>query len=125
MLGRYPIYAVLLSTDLDETRDFYHGKLGLEIISDTDRAIVFRSGDTQISVTKSTTGTADTQTQAGWRVDDVASEVADLRSRGVEVQEYDTPGLKTVDGIADIGFALAAWIVDPHGNALSVLQPKS
>jgi hypothetical protein len=36
-------------------------------------------------VTKSTTGTADEQTQAGWRVDDLAAELAELRSRGVEL----------------------------------------
>jgi hypothetical protein len=42
----------------------------------------------------------------------------------VAVQDYDMPGLKTVDGIADMGFALMAWIIDPHGNALRILQPK-
>ena len=54
--------------------------------------------------------------------DDLEAELRDLRARGVEIQEYDLPGLKTVDGIADIGFARAAWIVDPHGNALGILQ---
>ena len=34
------------------------------------------------------------------------------------------PGLKTVNGIADIGFAQAAWIVDPHGNAPGILERK-
>ena len=75
-------------------------------------------------VTKSTTGTADEQTQAGWRVDDLAAELTELRSRGVAIQEYDMPGLKTVDGVADVGFALIAWIVDPHGNALGITQMK-
>jgi hypothetical protein len=42
----------------------------------------------------------------------------------VAIQEYDMPGLKTTDGIADLGFARAAWIVDPHGNALGILQLK-
>jgi hypothetical protein len=75
-------------------------------------------------VTKSTVGTADEQTQAGWFVTDLESEIAELRSRGVQIQEYDTPDLRTVDGIADLGFATAAWIVDPHGNALGILQLK-
>ena len=57
-------------------------------------------------------------------MDDLESELRELRERGVEIQEYDLPGLKTVDGIADIGFARAAWIVDPHGNALGILQLK-
>jgi hypothetical protein len=57
-------------------------------------------------------------------MNDLAAEVAELRSRGVEVEHYDEPGLKTVDGVADVGFALAAWLVDPHGNSIRLLQLK-
>jgi hypothetical protein len=56
-------------------------------------------------------------------VDDVERAVADLRSRGVELEEYDVPGLKTVDGIAELGYERAAWFRDPDGNILSVGQP--
>jgi hypothetical protein len=40
------------------------------------------------------------------------------------VEDYDLPGLKTENGLADIGFALAAWIIDPGKNALGILQIK-
>jgi hypothetical protein len=73
---------------------------------------------------ESTTGTADTQTQAGWEVADLRAEVAELRSRGVVVEEYDMPGLKTQDGIADLGFAWAAWLVDSGKNALAIMEYK-
>jgi catechol 2,3-dioxygenase-like lactoylglutathione lyase family enzyme len=123
MLGEHPIYPVLLATDLAATRDFYHTKLGLEILTESEAAITFGcGGGTQLSVTKSTTGTADTQTQASWQVTDLQAEVADLRARGVKVEDYDLPGLKTENGIADIGFALAAWMIDPGKNALGILQ---
>ncbi len=125
MLGDHPIDVVLLATDLESSKEFYAGKLGLEILNDGDDAIVYKcGGDSQLAVTKSTVGTADEQTQAGWRVDDLAAELGELRSRGVEIQDYDTPELKTVDGVVDIGFALMAWIVDPHGNALAIMQLK-
>ncbi|HEU4910209.1 MAG TPA: VOC family protein [Propionibacteriaceae bacterium] len=125
MLGRHPIHPVLLATDLAAAKEFYHTQLGLEILSESDAAITLRcGGGTQLSVTKSTTGTADTQTQASWHVADLRAEVAELRSRGVKVENYDLPGLKTEDGIADIGFAWAAWIVDPGKNALGMLQIK-
>jgi catechol 2,3-dioxygenase-like lactoylglutathione lyase family enzyme len=125
MLGDHPIHPVLLATDLAAARDFYHDQLGLEILSESEAAITFRcGGGTQLSVTRSTTGTADTQTQASWHVSDVRAEVAELRSRGVRVEDYDLPGLQTHDGIADIGFAWAAWIIDPGGNALGILQVK-
>ena len=123
MLGDHPIDVVLLATDLESSKQFYAGKLGLEILNESQEAITYKcGGDSRLAVTKSTTGTADEQTQAGWRVDDLAAELAELRSRGVEIQEYDMPGLKTVDGVADLGFALVAWIVDPHRNALEIMQ---
>ena len=126
MLGDHPIHPVLLAKDLAAAREFYHDRLGLEILTEGDDAIVFQcGGGTHLDVTKSTVGTADEQTQASWQVQDLRAEVAELRSRGVEVQEYDTPGLKTEDGIADLGFAWMAWIIDPGGNALAIMQLKA
>ena len=125
MLGDHPIDVVLLATDLESSKEFYAGKLGLEILNESGEEITYKcGGDSRLTVTMSTTGTADEQTQAGWRVTDLATELAELRSRGVEIQEYDMPGLKTDDGVADLGFALMAWIVDPHRNALAILQLK-
>jgi catechol 2,3-dioxygenase-like lactoylglutathione lyase family enzyme len=125
MLGNHPITPVLLATDLAAAREFYHDKLGLQIVRENENAIVFRcGGGTHLDVTKSTTGTADQQTQAAWQVSDIRAELAELRARGIKVEDYDTPGLKTQDGIADIGFAWAAWIIDPATNALGILQIK-
>jgi catechol 2,3-dioxygenase-like lactoylglutathione lyase family enzyme len=125
MLGDHPIDVVLLATDLEESKQFYAGKLGLEILNEGEEEIIYKcGGDSQLAVTKSTIGTADEQTQAGWRVDDLGAELAELRSRGVEIQDYDIPGLKTTDGVVDLGFALMAWIVDPHKNALAIMQLK-
>jgi hypothetical protein len=55
-------------------------------------------------------------------VDDVRAAVAWLRSRGVTVTV--PPGLKTEDGIADVGFAWGVWIVDPAGNTMGIAQMK-
>ena len=126
MLGNSRVHPVLLATDLADTKAFYHDKLGLEILVENEDALEFRcGGETKLVVTKSTTGTADSQTQIGWEVDDLPAELADLRSRGVRIEEYDQPGLKTEEGIVDFGFAFMAWIVDPGRNALSILQYKA
>jgi catechol 2,3-dioxygenase-like lactoylglutathione lyase family enzyme len=125
MLGNHPIAPVLLATDLAAAREFYHGKLRLQIERENEHAIVFSCGSgTHLNVTKSTSGTADQQTQAAWQVRDIRAEMAELRARGVKIEDYDTPGLKTENGIADIGFAWAAWIIDPGTNALGILQIK-
>ena len=114
-----------MATDLAKARDFYHEKLGLEILVENEHAIEFRcGGGTKLVVTKSTTGTADSQTQIGWEVEDLRAELDELRSRGVTVEDYDLPGLKTENGIADVGFALMAWIIDPGKNALAIIERK-
>jgi catechol 2,3-dioxygenase-like lactoylglutathione lyase family enzyme len=124
MLGEYRIEPVLLAPDLQASRDFYAEKVGLEILHENERAVTFKCGDGLLTVSASTTGTADEQTQAAWRVDDLAVELAHLRSRGVTIMDYDTPELKTENGIVDTGDALHAWFVDPGGNTLGIDQYK-
>ena len=126
MLLDYPVFPILLSTDLEASRAFYRDTLGLEIIrEDPDDRIVFRcGGGTQLVVTRSTVGTSDTQTQMAWRVPDLQAALVDLRSRGVRIEEYSAPDPVTTDGIADMGHSWAAWFVDPSRNVLGVVQPK-
>jgi extradiol dioxygenase family protein len=125
MLADHPIDVMILATDLGVARQFYGERIGLEILLESDDFLTFRcGGDSRLVVTRRSTGTTESQPKASWRVSDVAAEVAELRSRGVEVEEYDEPGLKTVDGVADVGFAFVAWLVDPHGNSLGLLQFK-
>jgi len=123
MLGDHPVDVMLLAADLAVARKFYAGTLGLEVLLETEQFLTFRcGGDSRLVVTTSTTGTADAATKASWRVADLAAEVAQLRARGVDIQ--DLPELGTTGGIADIGFALAAWFTDPHHNSLGLLQLK-
>jgi catechol 2,3-dioxygenase-like lactoylglutathione lyase family enzyme len=121
----HPVFPILLSTDMPASRAFYHETLGLEIAADTDERIVVRcGGGSQIAISRSTTGTSDTQTQVAWRVPDIHAAVADLRARGVQIEEYEEPAPVTVDGVADMGHSWAAWFIDPSRNVLSVVQPK-
>lgn len=125
MLSDHPVFPILLSRDLAESRAFYEGRLGLELVTDKEDRQVFRAGGgTQVVLSLSTTGTADTQTQAVWMVPDIHAAVADLRARGVRIEEYEAPDPVTVDGIADMGDRLAAWFTDPHRNVLAVVQRK-
>jgi catechol 2,3-dioxygenase-like lactoylglutathione lyase family enzyme len=127
MLSDFPVFPILLSTDLDASRAFYHDTLGLEIArEDEGDRIVFRSGaGTQLALTLSTVGTSDSQTQIAWRVPDIRAAVADLRARGVRIEEYEAPDPVTTDGVADMGHSWAAWFLDPSRNVLAVVQPKS
>lgn len=125
MLRDSPLDVVLLATDLDVAKDFYGTMLGLPLIDESEHSLTFScGGGSRVLISKSSTGTADSQTQAQWRVQDLAAELADLRSRGVKFEEYDDPGFKTEEGIYDAGFALFGWITDPAKNSLALLQYK-
>jgi hypothetical protein len=53
-------------------------------------------------------------------VSDLDAEIAELRSRGVTFEEYESP--KTVNGVAQIGPARGAWMADPSGNVLGLRE---
>jgi catechol 2,3-dioxygenase-like lactoylglutathione lyase family enzyme len=125
MLGDHPVFPILLSTDMAASRTFYHDNLGLEIVAEDEERIFLRcGGGTQLIMSRSTVGTADTQTQVAWRVPDLPAALADLRARGVRIEEYDSPSPITLEGIADMGHSWAAWFSNPSRNVLSVIQPK-
>ena len=127
MLGDHLVFPILLARDLARSRAFYEGSLGLQVIREDPDRLVFRCGaGSQLVVTLSTTGTADTQTQAAWRVPDLRAELAELRARGVRIEAYTAPDPATdAEGIADMGHSWAAWIIDPDGNALGIVEPKA
>lgn len=125
MLAQHSIDVMLTAPDLGAVRQFYGDRVGLEVLVESDDFVTFRcGGDSRLVVTRTSAPTTEQTTKASWRVDDVAAEVAELRAHGVEVVDYDGPGLRTVNGVADVGFALSAWFVDPGGNTIGLLQFK-
>lgn len=63
-------------------------------------------------------------TLASFLVSDVDAAARDLKAKGIKFEDYDFPGLKTVDGIADMGGWKGGWFKDPDGNILAVGQLK-
>jgi len=116
--------------DLERARAFYAEKLGLEPIEERPGGLRYQCGTTFFGLFQSTGRPSGEHTQMGFEVDDVDSIVAELRRRGVEFEEIDAPGLRTVNGIADIegnypskGTAdRAAWFRDSEGNLLGIGQ---
>jgi catechol-2,3-dioxygenase len=125
MLAEHAIDVMLTAPDLGAVRQFYSERIGLDVLIESDDFVTFRcGGDSRLVVTRTTTPSTEQTTKASWRVADIAAEVANLRARGVEIAAYDGPSLRTVDGVADVGFALSAWFVDPGRNTIGLLQFK-
>ncbi len=119
------ITAMLAASDLGRALAWYKEKLGLEPFRVYDDELAtYRSGLTRLSVyTTPSAGTAK-NTVAVWRADDLLSEVAALRARGVVFEDYDLGEARTVDGILtdpDDG-SLNAWFTDSEGNTLGLVE---
>jgi len=115
--------AALPVEDLARAKTFYREKLGLTPSREVEGALFYDGNDDSGFLLFPTGGRPSGQhTQMAWFVKDIASTVAELRRRGVRFEEYDFPGLKTVDGIADLGYEKSAWFRDSEGNLLALGQ---
>jgi catechol 2,3-dioxygenase-like lactoylglutathione lyase family enzyme len=132
MLENSDVATRLPAKDLERARAFYAEKLGLEPVEERPGGLRYRCGNSCFVLFTSAGAASGTHTQMGWEVDDIEAVVAALRSRGVVFEEYDLPGLTTVDGIADIegnypskgGIGeRGAWFRDSEGNLIGVGQP--
>lgn len=123
MLSTAPIVPYIPAADLPRARKFYEGVLGLRVKEEYAGGVFYECGNGSLVFLYPTpnAGTSRAST-AFWPVDDVAAEVSALKHRGVVFEEYDYPGLKTVDSIATGGGAKTAWFKDPDGNILAVSQ---
>jgi hypothetical protein len=54
--------------------------------------------------------------------DDLDGEMATLRERGVVFEDYDVPGLKTTNGVAEMDGERTAWFRDSEGNFICLAQ---
>jgi catechol 2,3-dioxygenase-like lactoylglutathione lyase family enzyme len=121
----------LPAQDLERARRFYSEKLGLEPSEERPGGLLYESASGTFALFLSGGASSGEFTQMGWEVDDIEATVAELKARGVVFEEVDLPGLKTVDGIADIEGNYpskgrgerGAWFRDSEGNMLGVGQP--
>ena len=123
MLASSPIAPTLPVNDLTRARSFYEDKLGLKVSKATDMDVIYECGaGTMLYVWQRETGPTD-HTEAGFTVDNIEEEVKELKTKGVEFEAYDMPGLKTDEnGIAKIDGYKSAWFKDPDGNIISLAE---
>ena len=122
MLTSYPIHPTLPVVDMNRARKFYEEVLGLKLIDAQEWGVRYECGkDTKLLLYPREATKAD-HTTAGFEVDDLEAVVKTLRDKSVVFEEYDTPNLKTVDGIASIGTVKVAWFKDTEGNIIAITQ---
>ncbi len=122
MLSNSRIQSIIWTSRIEEAEVFYRDVLGLSLRARSDGALVFDVGGADLRVSPVPSTTPSEHTVLGFAVDDVDSVVAVLRERGVAFERFEgfrheeNGTLTTPDG------ARVAWIRDPDGNLLSIVQ---
>jgi catechol 2,3-dioxygenase-like lactoylglutathione lyase family enzyme len=131
LLERANVATRLPAQDLERARAFYSEKLGIEPVEEREGGLRYECAGGVFALFASGGSAAGTHTQIAFEVDDIEAVVAELRTRGVVFEDVDVPGLRTVDGIADIEGNYpskgvgerGAWFHDSEGNLLGIGQP--
>jgi catechol 2,3-dioxygenase-like lactoylglutathione lyase family enzyme len=123
MLQNFPFYAYIPAKDVARARRFYEGKLGFRPKHEVAGGVVYEFGEKTACFLYPTPNAGSSRaSQAFWQVDHVEREVAELKARGVEFENYDMPGKKSPSGVVEAGGAKAAWFKDSEGNILAIVQ---
>jgi catechol 2,3-dioxygenase-like lactoylglutathione lyase family enzyme len=124
MLSKGKAHPTLPVTDIKRARKFYGETLELRLREELAPGhLLYDAGEgTFLVVYERPTPTTSDATAASFIVADVEATVKGLKDRGVVFEEYDFPGLQTVNSIATMGNVKGAWFKDPDGNILAVSE---
>jgi catechol 2,3-dioxygenase-like lactoylglutathione lyase family enzyme len=123
MLKSRKAHTTLPAADIERAKRWYDEKLGLMPATENPGGVFYDvAGGTRFILYPTPNTNRGGHTQIGFAVDDIDSEVAELKARGVVFEEYDVPGLKTEGGIAQTGPSRAAWFKDSEGNTVGIVQ---
>jgi len=123
MLQNSPMYSYIPAKDITRARRFYEDKVGFKPGEEIAGGVVYKFADhTGCFLYPTQNAGTSKASQAFWQVKDVEREVAELKKRGVEFEDYDEPGMKTENGILTAGGAKAAWFKDSEGNIMAIIE---
>jgi catechol 2,3-dioxygenase-like lactoylglutathione lyase family enzyme len=124
MLGSHRVFPTIPVTDLARARRWYEEKLGLKPARETAEGLMYQlAAGTGFLLYQTQFAGKAPNTLMGFETSDVEGDVAALKKKGVTFEEYDMPGLKTVNSVATIGSVKGAWFRDSENNILALSNP--
>lgn len=121
MLANANLTTMLPVTDLARARDFYERCLGLVPGGlRPDGKFLYAVGGGTLALFPKAEGTKADHTAVSFQVPDIATTIAELKRAGVTFEDYDLPGLQTVNHVCVLGAEKAAWFKDTEGNFLCI-----
>ena len=116
--------AVLPASDIARAKQWWHDVLGRDpVYEDMEGEVLFYDiGGTAVMVYRTDFAGTAQNTALNLMTDDLDRDMTAMRTHGVMFHDYDMPGLKTVDGVAELGEDRGAWFSDSEGNILAIGQ---
>ena len=84
-----------------------------------------KSGNTPITVYRSEFAGTNKATALTFDVEDIESEVRQLKDKGIFFEQYDMPGLEKQGDLYVAEGMKTAWFKDPDGNILSLFEGEA
>ena len=121
MLSDSSVTTMLPVKDMERARAFYERRLGLTPGGlRPDGKFVYRVGSATLALFPKPEGTKADHTAISFQVPDISAAIETLKTAGVVFEDYDFPGLKTVNHVCVLGAEKAAWFRDTEGNYLCI-----
>ena len=122
MLSTAQVTTMLPVIDLRRVRIFYEDKLGLKPggMKPDGKYVYECAGGALIALFPKEGGTKADHTAISFQVADIGSAISTLKNAGVVFENYDFPGLKTLNHVCVLGSEKAAWFKDTERNYLCI-----
>lgn len=125
MFGTTKAFSGFSVNDLQKAKEFYHGKLGIEVSENEMGILTLHLGSgAEVIIYPKPNHQPATFTILNFPVDNIDKAVDELIAKGITFEQYGEPIKTDEKGIVrgngrgpDI-----AWFTDPAGNILSVLE---
>ena len=124
MFKNTPAFSSFSVPDIPKAKDFYSRVLGLDVDQTPEGLELNLAGGTKVFVYVSDDPPPG-DTLLNFVVEDIDAAIDGLAERGVRMEHYDWPDIKTDErGVCrgERGPKAIAWFKDPAGHILSVIQ---
>jgi predicted enzyme related to lactoylglutathione lyase len=123
MLTKAIAAATIPAEDLERARKFYTEVLGLKLAKDQLFGFTLEAGNgSQVFIYQRERTKAE-HTAITFYVPDLVKTVTELTAKGVKFEQYKFDPIKTNEmGIAETPGGKAAWLTDPEGNILAIVE---
>ncbi len=122
MCKNFEARATIPARDLRKAEQWYADKLGLTPDEREAGGLLYNCQNSGFTLYETQYAGTAQNTLMSFMSDDLDRDMGDMRAKGVRFEDYNQPGLKTVNGVATMDGQRGAWFKDGDGNILAIVE---